>query len=240
MTTFKWNEENTAQVVALASTITKYEDLDGVAKEIGTSVRSLGSKLRSLGYDVPKKSTASTFTDEQSDALGAFVTSNSGAFTYSEIAEQFQGGAFNAKQIQGKVLAMELTEHVKPTVHEKAPGKYSAEQEATIVSMANAGQSIEAIAEAVGAEVKSVRGKALSLLKAGAIQAIPHSTTPTKASAKADAFDGIDVAGSTVAELVEATGKTERGIKAMITRRGISCKDYTPKAKKEVVLQEAA
>ena len=57
MTTFKWNEENTAQAEALAKTITAYGDLEGVAKEIGTSVRSLASKLRSLGYDVPKKTT---------------------------------------------------------------------------------------------------------------------------------------------------------------------------------------
>lgn len=240
MTTFKWNEENTAQAEALAKTITAYGDLEGVAKEIGTSVRSLASKLRSLGYDVPKKTTTPTFSDEQSEALTAFVEANAGNYTYGEIADNFAGGAFTAKQIQGKLLALELTGNVKPTVHEKAPSKYTAEQENTIISMANGGQSIEAIAEAVGAEVKSIRGKALSLLKAGSIQAIPHSTTPTKASTKADAFDGIDVAASTIAELVEATGKTERGIKAMITRRGISCKDYTPKAKKEVAVQEAA
>jgi len=240
-TTFKWNEENTAQAQALAEGITVYADLDAAAETLGTTVRSLAAKLRNLGYDVPKKTTAPTFTDEQSEALGVFVQGNSGKYTYAEVAANFEDGAFSAKQIQGKLLAMELTDSIKPTVHEKAPSKYSPEAEAQIVAMAQAGASIEAIAEAVGAEVKSVRGKALSLLKAGTITAIPHTATPSKASAKSDAFEGIDVEGSTLAELVEATGKTERGIKAMITRRGISCVDYTPKAKKEVVtLSEAA
>lgn len=241
-TTFKWNEETTAQVQEASADLTSYEQLEGIAEALGTTVRSVAAKLRNLGVEVPKKATAtSKFTDEQADALGAYVTQNAGQFTYGEIAEAFEGGAFNAKQIQGKILAMELTANVKPTVHEKAPSKYTPEAEATIVSMAQAGSSIEDIAVAVGAEVKSVRGKALSLLKAGAIEAIPHTATPSKATSKADVFEGLDIEGSTVAELAEATGKTERGIKAMITRRKLTCADYTPKVKKEAVeLQEAA
>ena len=34
-------------------------------------------------------------------------------YTYAEIASNFEGGAL-AKSIQGKILSMELTEHVKP------------------------------------------------------------------------------------------------------------------------------
>ncbi len=132
-TTFKWNEETTTQVQEASADLTSYEQLEGIAEALGTTVRSVAAKLRNLGVEVPKKATAtSKFTDEQADALGAYVTQNAGQFTYGEIAEAFEGGAFNAKQIQGKILAMELTANVKPTVHEKAPSKYTPEALETI------------------------------------------------------------------------------------------------------------
>ncbi|AZV01914.1 hypothetical protein [Aeromonas phage Akh-2] len=36
----------------------------------------------------------------------------------------------------------------------------------------------------------------------------------------------------TIAELVEATGKAERSVKSMLTRRGLSAADYDGAAKK--------
>lgn len=235
-TKFVWNEENTAVIAALAGETEgnlSYAQIEELAETIGTSVRSVGSKARSLGFIVEKKpSVAPTFTEEEGDALADFAQANSGKFNYAEMAEAFMDGAFSAKQIQGKLLALELTGTVKPTVHEKV-SKYNATQEAVLVRMANAGDSIEFIAETLGMEVKSVRGKALSLLRAEQIKAIPHTATPK--SIKPDTFDGIDIQSSTVEKIAELTGKTERGVKAMLTRRDLTCADYAPKNVKVAV-----
>jgi hypothetical protein len=44
----------------------------------------------------------------------------------------------------------------------------------------------------------------------------------------------------TVAEIAAAADKTERGIKTLLTRRGIDCADYKGKAKKEKAEAKAA
>jgi hypothetical protein len=83
---------------------------------------------------------------------------------------------------------------------------------------------LEDIADTLGKSVNSIRGKLLSMqLKA------PQRD---KKAAKADSYDGIeDLATSmSVAELAEHYGKSERGVKTVLTRRGISATDYTPKA----------
>ena len=63
-----------------------------------------------MGYDVELASASATksFTDEQEATLSNFVTDNSGGYTYAEIAENFEGGHFSAKSIQGKILSMQL------------------------------------------------------------------------------------------------------------------------------------
>ena len=78
------------------------------------------------------------------------------------------------KSIQGKILSMELTDHVKPAPKVETVRTYSPDEEATFVSMVNDGAFVEAIAEALGRSVNSVRGKALSLLRSGDIDAIPR------------------------------------------------------------------
>ena len=94
--------------------------------------------------------------------MQAFVTDNSGSYTYAEIAENFEGGAFSAKSIQGKILSMQLTEHVKPAPKVESVKTYSEDEEATFIGMVNDGAFIEQIAESLGKSVNSIRGKALS------------------------------------------------------------------------------
>ena len=65
------------------------------------------------------------------------------------------------------------------------------------------------------------------------ITGIPKSNKP--AAVKVDAFDGLNISALTVAEIAAKTEKTERGVKAMLTRRNIAAKDYAPKTKVEVV-----
>jgi hypothetical protein len=206
-----------------------------VAEQLETSTRSVSSKLRKMGFDVELASASASraFSDAQEATLSAFVTDNSGTYTYAEIAENFEGGAFSAKSIQGKILSMELTGHVKPAPKVESVRTYSPDEEATFVSMVQDGAFVEAIADALDRSVNSVRGKALSLLRSGDIDAIPRQET-TKGTSKDDPLaDLTDIGGMTVEAIAESIGKTARGVKTMLTRRGLSASDYDGAAKKE-------
>ena len=50
-------------------------------------------------------------------------------------------------------------------------------------------------------------------------------------STRTDVLADVDVANLTAKELAEKTGKTERGIKQMLTRRGLDCADHKGAAK---------
>jgi len=229
-----WNEENTAKLVSLAGTgVVSQADLVTIADEMGTSARSIGAKLRKLDFEVDKAAgKAPAWTPEQESALGDFVTSNAGQYTYVEIAELFQEGTFNAKQVQGKLLNMELFGSVRKAEKKVAPRKYSPEEEAELVSLISQGATIEAIAEAFNKPITSIRGKALSLLRAKEIDAMPKQAN-SQAKEPVDLLVEINVAESTVDQIAEAIGKTSRGVKSMLSRRGLSCVDYDGEGRRE-------
>jgi hypothetical protein len=205
------------------------------AGELETSTRSISSKLRKMGHEVELASASATraFSDAQEATLSAFVSDNSGEYTYAEIAGHFEDGAFSPKSIQGKILSMELTGHVKPAPKVEAVRTYSPAEEVTFVSMVQDGAFVEAIAAELDRSVNSVRGKALSLLRSGDIDAIPRQET-TKGASKEDPLAELtDIATMGVEDIAEAIGKTARGVKTMLTRRGISAADYDGAAKKE-------
>ena len=234
MTTPKWTEERTAQLVdgvgdespVSRSTVAELAD------ELETSTRSISSKLRKLGYDVELASAAPrAFSDDVTAELRDFVLENSGNYTYAEIAENFPGD-YTAKAIQGKILSMELTSHVKEAPKVEHAKSYTADEEALVLSLIRGGKFVEEIADAVGKSVQSVRGKALSLQRAGEIDAMPKQRD-VKGPA-ADPLEAIgDVASLSVAQIAEKIGKTERGVKTMLTRRGLKAADYDGAAKKE-------
>lgn len=234
MTTLpKWTEERTAQLVNSVgdeSPVSR-STVAELADELATSTRSISSKLRKLGFDVELASAAPrAFSDEVTEDLRSFVTQNSGVYTYAQIAENFPGD-YTPKAVQGKILSMELTSHVKETPKAESAKTYSGEEEALVLNLINAGKFVEEIAEAVGKTVQSVRGKALSLQRSGAIDAMPKQRD-LKGPA-ADPLDAVDVSGLTVAQIAEQIGKTERGVKTMLTRRGLTAADYDGAAKKE-------
>jgi hypothetical protein len=187
-----------------------------------------------MGFDVELASAGAVraFTDAQEDTLSTFVTDNSGEYTYAEIANHFENGHFSAKSIQGKILSMEMTNHVKPAPKVEAVRTYNPTEEALFVSMVQDGAFVEAIAAALDRTVNSVRGKALSLLRSGDIDAIPRQET-TKGASKEDPLAGIAVDSMTVEAIAESIGKTARGVKTMLTRRGLTASDYDGAAKKE-------
>jgi hypothetical protein len=234
MTTPKWTEERTAQLVDSIGdeTPVSRSTVAELAETLATSTRSISSKLRKLGYDVELASaTPRAFSDEVTEALRDFVANNSGNYTYAEIAENFPGD-YTAKAIQGKILSMELTSHVKEAPKVEHAKSYSADEEALVLKLIGEGKFVEEIADAVGKTVQSVRGKALSLQRAGQIDAMPKQRD-VKGPA-ADPLDTLgDVSALSVAQIAEQIGKTERGVKTMLTRRGLKAVDYDGAAKKE-------
>lgn len=237
----KWTDERTAQLTSFVgdeSPVTQ-ETVADAADNLDTSTRSVSSKLRKMGYDVELASARATrsFTESQEATLASFVENNSGEYTYAQIAEHFEGGAFTAKAIQGKILSMELTGHVKPAPKVESVRGYSPDEEAVFINMVNDGAFVEAIADALNRSVNSIRGKALSLLRSGDIDAIPRQEH-TKGSSKEDPLASVgNIADMTVEEIAEAIGKTPRGVKTMLTRRGISAADYDGAAKREKAAQ---
>ena len=225
----KWTDERTDALTNFVGDETPVSQgtVAEAATELDTTTRSISSKLRKMGYEVELASATSSraFSDEQETILEAFVTENSGTYTYAEIAEHYQNGAFSPKSIQGKILSMELTDHVKPAPVKESVRTYSPEEEETFIAMVNDGAFVEAIADAMDRSLNSVRGKALSLLRSGDIDAIPRQEH-TKTNGSADPFADIDVTGMTVEAIAEEIGKTPRGVKTMLTRRGISSADY--------------
>lgn len=231
-TTPKWTEERTAQLVNSIGDETPISraTVAQLAEELGTSTRSISSKLRKLGYEVELASAAPrAFSPEVTEELRHFVTQNTGEYTYAEIAEKFPGD-YTAKAIQGKILSMELTSHVKEAPKVEHAKSYTAEEEALVLDLIRSGKYVEEIAEAVGKSAQSVRGKALSLQRAGEIEAMPKQRD-VKGPA-ADPLDAIaDTSALTVAQIAERIGKTERGVKTMLTRRALKASDYDGAAK---------
>ena len=233
----KWTDERTQQLddfVGSNSPVSQVMVADA-AEELETSSRSVSSKLRKMGYDVElaSASASKSFSDEQEATLSNFVQDNSGQYTYAEIASNFEGGAFSAKSIQGKILSMQLTEHVKPAPKQESVKTCSDDEESTFINMVNNGDFVEAIAEALGRSVNSIRGKALSLLRAGEINAIPKQEH-VKGNGKADVLADLDISDMSVEDIADEIGKTVRGVKTMLTRRGLRCADYDGSAKKNI------
>lgn len=232
-----WTEDKEKQLLAAvgAERPVTQETAAAAAEALDVSTRSVSAKLRKMGVEVEKAGPrARKFSEEQEEALVAFLEANAGKYTYAEIAERFAGGEFSNKQIQGKVLSLELTDAVKPTPKKVVEKKYSEEEENTFVTMARAGKFLEEIAAALDKTLPSVRGKALSLTRTGELESIPAQRD--KAPEKVDYFEdlGADrIAAMSVDELAEGSGKTPRGVRTILTRRGYDAADY--KAKKKAV-----
>lgn len=226
----KWDEGREATLVSLVgvedgSQISSSE-VEVAADKLETSVRSVSSKLRRMGYAVESSAKARTkaFSESEELEIQTFVETNSGQYTYAEIAAAVLEGKHTAKAVQGKLLSMELTSHVKPTPKQEAVKKYTDGEEAVFIKMAEAGSFLEDIAEKLGKPLNSIRGKALSLNRQRGMEIPPQKHKVS--TDKADAMSGLDVPALTVAEIAEKLEKSERGVKTMLTHRGLVAKDY--------------
>lgn len=241
----KWSDEATNQMLNIVGNESPVSagTVEQVAEALGFTTRSVASKLRQMDYEVASmaKEKVSAFTPYEGDDLADFVNANAGQYTYKEIAELFANGKFTAKQIQGKLLALELTGSVKPAEKVEAARTYTEQEEVKFVKMAEAGSFIEEIAAALGKSVASVRGKALSLTRKGQISKIP-AQRESHAKESVDPVNalGAAIATMTVAEIAKAVDKTERGLRTLLTRRGIKVADYDGAAKKAKAEAKAA
>lgn len=232
----KWTEERTEQLSTFVGgeSPVSQATVAEAAEQFETSTRSISSKLRKMGFEVELASAnvRKAFSDDQAEELAEFVEANSGRYTYGEIAEQFADGEFTAKQIQGKILSLELTEHVRPTPKPEVVKSYSDAEEATFIRLAQKGAFVEDIADALKREVNSIRGKALSLLRSGAIDAIPPQRD--RVAEQVDPLEALgDITGLSVEDIAEQLGKTVRGVKTMLTRRGLVASNYDGASRKE-------
>lgn len=234
----KWNEENTQQLQQIVGSnidvTVPVTQLEAAAAMLDTTVKSIAAKLRNMGYSVESLANAktSTFSEDESNELRSFLEANPGTYNYKEISELVAGGKFTNKQIQGKVLALELTHLVKPTEKVVVAAKYTEAEEARFIQLVAEGAFIEDLAAEFDKPINSIRGKALSLHTKGLIDKIPaQRVSNAKVSADPISDLGESIAEMTVAEIAEKTGKTERGVKTALTRRMIKVADYDGEAK---------
>lgn len=243
--TKNWSDEAVDQLMQIVGSESpvSVDSVERAAEQLGKTTRSIASKLRQLDREVASlaKEKTSAFTADEGADLADFVQANAGNLTYKEIAENFAGGKFTAKQIQGKLLALELTGSVKPAEKVEVARTYTEAEEATFVKMADAGNFIEDIAAKLNKTVASVRGKALSLTRKGQISKIPaQRESHAKESVDPVVALGDRIHTMTVAEIAQAVDKTERGLRTLLTRRGIKVADYDGAAKKAKAEAKAA
>ena len=224
MSKFEYTDEMVAEMHDAAESGVTEEVIETLMEDFGFPRRSVTAKLRKLGFDVPKKpGAAPVFSADETAELSDFLNENSGVYTADEISAQFADGKFTARQINGKALSLEMTSHVKPAEKKVTPRTFSEDEESQIESMVDENAYLEEIADALGRTINSVRGKLLSMgLRA---------TQRDKKTSKSDPYEGIeDLLEQTVEEIADHFDKTVRGVKTVLTRRGLACADYTPKS----------
>jgi hypothetical protein len=243
--TKKWSDEAVAQLTNMVGgqSPVSVDAVEQAAEALGFTTRSVASKLRQMDYEVASmaKEKTSAFTADEGAELADFVVNNTGTLTYKEIAESFADGKFSAKQIQGKLLALELTGSVKPAEKVEVARTYTEAEESKFIAMADSGSFIEDIASALNKTVASVRGKALSLTRKGQIAKIPaQRVSHAKETVDPVTALGDKINSMTVADIAKAVDKTERGLRTLLTRRGIKVADYDGAAKKAKAEAKAA
>jgi len=241
----KWDDARTATLVSIVG------DTSPVTPEVvaqaaeslgeGTTTRSVASKLRNMEYDVESTAQAKgkSYTEAEEAEIAAFLDANPNNFTYAEIAAQVCGGNRSAKQIQGKILSMELFSLVKATEKVERTKTYTDDEQAKLEGLLAQTPAlfIEDIAEAMNREVNSIRGKILSMSRQDESISIPKQRNHKEKAA--DAFTALgDVTEMTVAEIATKIEKSERGVKTLLTHRGIDCADHKG-AKRQAKIQEA-
>ena len=85
----KWTDERTSELTSFVGDESPVSQatVAQAAEQLETSVRSVSSKLRKMGFEVElaSASASKSFSDEQEATLSTFVQDNSGVYTLSLI-----------------------------------------------------------------------------------------------------------------------------------------------------------
>lgn len=227
----KWNEERETQLLTSVGTKrpVSAEAVVTASELLEVSTRSISSKLRKMGHEVVSmaKDQTKKYSDAEEAELTKFLKTNKGKYTYGELADVvLKGNPRTAKQLQGKILSMELTDAVKATPVVEREKVYTEEQEMKLAGLLKKGGFIEDIADAMGKEVNSIRGKILSMSRTDDSIVIPKQRN-YKSKETVDPIEALgDISEMTVSAIAGKIDKSERGVKTMLTHRGLTCKDY--------------
>ena len=239
----KWDEEREArllEVVGSTRPVTAAA-VNAAAEALDTTPRSVSSKLRKMGNDVVSlaKDHVKSYSDAEEAELTKFLTANSGKFTYAELADKvLRNNPRTAKQLQGKILSMELFSHVKATPVVERVKTYTDAEETKLLGLLKKNMFIEDIATEMGKEVNSIRGKVLSMSRTDDSIVIPKQRE-YKSKDTVDALEALgDISDMTVEDIAKGLGKSARGVKTMLTHRGLVCKNYDG-AKRKAKIEEA-
>lgn len=241
--TQKWDAERTATLTSIVGETTPVTtDLVAQAAEtLEVSTRSISSKLRNMDYEVESANANATkaYTEDEEAELEAFLNANPATYTYAEVAAKVLGGSRSAKQIQGKILSMELYSLVKASPKVERAKTFTEAEEVKLESLVLAGGFIEDIAEAMNREVNQIRGKILSMSRVNPSITIPKQKS--YATKSVDAFEALgDVSEMTVAEIAAKIEKTERGVRTILTHRGVDCSDWAGAKRHEKIAEAKA
>lgn len=238
----KWDESREKQlleVVGDARPVTAAA-VRAAAEALETTPRAISSKLRKMGQDVVSlaKDHIKSYTAAEEDELTKFLNANSGKYTYAELADKvLKGNPRTAKQLQGKILSMELFSHVKAAPVVERVKTYTEAEESKLLGLLKKNMFIEDIAAEMGKEVNSIRGKVLSMSRTDNSIVIPKQRD-YKSKDSVDPLEALgDISAMTVEEIATSIGKTPRGVKTMLTHRGLVCKNYDG-AKRKAKIEE--
>jgi len=237
-------EDQLNELVAAEPLNTKGElslvSLAKVAMELDIPKRNVAAKLRKSGTKVETLNKVSDWNEAETKALGDYLTANNGVFSPEQVAQKLYGTKFSAAQVRGKALSMDKASFFRKVEPKAAVLKYTEAEEAKIVSLANAGKNIEDIAIALDRSTQSIRGKCLSLYTKGLVTSIPKSSQVVKVVDVLDGLDGVAISKMSIADLSNHTGKSETGMKTILTRRGISCSNWDGAKKRAKADEKAA
>ena len=227
----KWDDQREATLLEVVGTTRPVTAaaVQAAADKLETSPRSVSSKLRKMGEDVVSlaKDHVKSYSDAEEAELTKFLKSNSGKFTYAELADKvLKAAPRSAKQLQGKILSMELFSHVKAAPIVERVKTYTDAEEVKLLGLLQKDMFIEDIAKEMNKEVPSIRGKVLSMSRADDSITIPKQRN-YKTKDTVDPIEALgDISGMTVEEIADKIEKTPRGVKTMLTHRGLTCKNH--------------
>ena len=239
----KWDDERVARLlevvgstrpVTAAAVVAAAEALETTPRSISSKLRKMGEKVVSLAKDHVK-----SYSDAEEAELTKFLKANSGKFTYAELADKvLRGNPRTAKQLQGKILSMELFSHVKATPVVERVKTYTDAEETKLLGLLKKNMFIEDIAKDMGREINSIRGKVLSMSRSDDTIVIPKQRD-YKTKDAPDALEALgDLSAMTVEEIGLKIDKTPRGVKTMLTHRGLVCKNHDG-AKRKAKIDDA-